>query len=167
MKVPRKQASVAWLSRSDRKVRRTRGLSCDDASVNATTVTEKESPATETVAVATVSSNERPTSGSAKPKTGMFSAVSSDGRPNPTIRPRTIATPARKPKLERSASRPLFARSASEALPPMSATGAGPPAVKLGGRLHVAAGARSGARDGDVSTTCPSRSRRRRRGRSG
>lgn len=70
MKVPSRDARRVWLRRSVWKVRRTRGLSCAEARVSATSVTEKASPATDTVTVPMVPSRLRAASVEANSMTG-------------------------------------------------------------------------------------------------
>ena len=113
MKVPRNAARVSWLMRSRRKLRSTRGLSWFAERVKATTVTEIEIPATETVAVAIVSSMLRAASWVEKTKSGtlMSSQSSTWGRKRPSTRPAPIAIAAGKPKVVLSRSRSAAARS--------------------------------------------------------
>ncbi len=90
--------------RSVLKVRRTRGLSCEEVSVKATSVTVKLRPATETVAVATELRTPRASSSEANSRSGSLgsSRSSSAGSPKPRTTATPIATAERNPKLARS-----------------------------------------------------------------
>ena len=111
--MPRKAASVSWLIRSRRKLRRTRGLSWLVERVKATIVTEKAMPATETVTVAIVSSMLRAASWVAKSNSGTCapSQASTSGRPSPATRPSPIASAESEPKEARKVSKSAARRS--------------------------------------------------------